>query len=57
MIEDSPAGTGAGRAASAQVLAVTTTHSRAELVGADVGVAGLSCVSVEFTDPGVTVSI
>lgn len=57
VIEDSPAGIGAGRAAGAQVLAVTTTHSRAELVGADVVVPGLSCVSVEFTDPGVTVSI
>jgi sugar-phosphatase len=55
VVEDSPAGIGAGRAAGAQVLAVATTHAPAELVGADVVVTDLSCISVEVTDRGVAV--
>lgn len=53
VVEDAPAGVGAGRAAGAQVLAVTTTHSATELSDAHVVVADLSCVSVEATGDGV----
>ncbi|WP_374025460.1 HAD-IA family hydrolase [Mycobacterium sp. HNNTM2301] len=53
VVEDAPAGVGAGRAAGAQVLAVTTTHRAAELADADVVVTDLSCVSVKVTDGGV----
>jgi sugar-phosphatase len=55
VIEDSPAGISAGRAAGARILAVTTTHDRAELVDADAVVTDLSCLSVETTDRGVAV--
>ncbi|WP_231974776.1 HAD-IA family hydrolase [Mycobacterium sp. E1747] len=57
VVEDAPAGVGAGRAAGAQVLAVTTTHRAAELVDADVVVSDLSCVSVEVTDGGLELLI
>jgi sugar-phosphatase len=57
VVEDAPAGVGAGRAAGAQVLAVTTTHRAAELADADVVVTDLSCVSVEVTDSGVALLI
>jgi sugar-phosphatase len=57
VVEDAPAGVGAGRAAGAQVLAVTTTHRAAELADADVIVTNLSCVSVEVTDSGVALLI
>jgi mannitol-1-/sugar-/sorbitol-6-phosphatase len=50
VVEDSPAGINAGRAAGAQILAVATTHDPAELVGADAVVTDLSCLSVEVTD-------
>ncbi|SPM36028.1 Beta-phosphoglucomutase or related phosphatase, HAD superfamily [Mycobacterium rhizamassiliense] len=50
VVEDAPAGVGAGRAAGAQVLAVTTTHRAAELADADVVVTDLSCVSVKVSD-------
>lgn len=50
VVEDAPAGISAGRAAGAQVLAVTTTHKAAELAGADIVVTDLSCVSVKLTD-------
>ncbi|WP_061556211.1 HAD-IA family hydrolase [Mycobacterium simiae] len=53
VVEDAPAGVGAGRAAGAQVLALTTTHDAAELADADLVVADLSCVRVEVTDEGV----
>ncbi|WP_232011057.1 HAD-IA family hydrolase [Mycobacterium shigaense] len=53
VVEDAPAGVGAGRAAGAQVLAVTTTHRAAELADADVVVTDLSCVRVKVTDAGV----
>jgi sugar-phosphatase len=55
VVEDSPAGISAGRAAEARVLAVTTSHDRAELAGADVIVPDLSCVRVELTRRGVAV--
>lgn len=57
VVEDAPAGVGAGRAAGAQVLAVTTTHHAAELADADVVVTDLSRVSVEVTDRGVALLI
>jgi sugar-phosphatase len=57
VIEDAPAGISAGRAAGAQVLAVTTTYHAAELADADVVVIDLSCVSVKLTDDGVTLLI
>lgn len=57
VVEDAPAGISAGRAAGAQVLAVTTTHDTAELADADVVVTDLSCVSVEVTDGGVALLI
>lgn len=53
VVEDAPAGVGAGRAAGAQVLAVTTTHRATELADADVVVGDLSFVDVEVTDTGV----
>ena len=55
VVEDSPAGISAGRAAEARVLAVTISHDRAELAGADVIVPDLSCVRVELTRRGVAV--
>jgi mannitol-1-/sugar-/sorbitol-6-phosphatase len=55
VVEDSPAGIGAGRAAGARILAVTTTHGPAELVGADTVVTDLSCLRVEASDRGVAV--
>lgn len=57
VVEDAPAGVGAGRAAGAQVLAVTTTHHATELTDADVVVADLSCVDVEVTEIGVALLI
>lgn len=53
VVEDAPAGIGAGRAAGAQVLAVSTTHRATDLADADVVVADLSCVDVEVTSTGV----
>lgn len=55
VVEDTPAGVSAGRAAGARVLAVMTTHEAVELATADVVVTDLSCVSVEVTDRGVAV--
>lgn len=57
VVEDAPAGVGAGRAAGAQVIAVTTTHHAAELAGADIVVPDLSRVSVKVTDSGVALLI
>lgn len=57
VIEDAPAGVSAGRAAGAQVLAVTTTHDAAELTDADVVVTDLSCVSAKVTDGDVALLI
>jgi mannitol-1-/sugar-/sorbitol-6-phosphatase len=55
VVEDSPAGISAGRAAGARTLAVTTTHDPAELIGADAVVTDLSCVSVEVTNHDVAI--
>jgi sugar-phosphatase len=55
VVEDSPAGVDAGRAAGAEILAVTTTHDPAELAGADTVVSDLSCLSVEVTERGIAV--
>lgn len=55
VVEDSPAGVGAGRAAGAQVLAVTTSHDPAELAEANVVVTDLSCVSIEIAHWGIAV--
>jgi mannitol-1-/sugar-/sorbitol-6-phosphatase len=55
VVEDSPAGISAGRTTEARVLAVTTSHDPAELVGADVIVPDLSCVRIELTGRGVAV--
>jgi sugar-phosphatase len=41
VVEDSPAGVAAGKAAGAFVVAVTSTHRRAALTGADVVIGGL----------------
>ncbi|OBI21776.1 phosphatase [Mycobacterium sp. E2462] len=57
VVEDSPAGVGAGRAAGAQVLAVTTTHHATELADADILVADLSSVGIDVTDTGVALLI
>lgn len=57
VVEDAPAGVGAGRAAGAQVLAVTTTHHATELAEADVVVGDLSYVDIEVTDTGVALLI
>jgi mannitol-1-/sugar-/sorbitol-6-phosphatase len=57
VIEDSPAGVSAGRAAGAQVLAVTTTHAFADVAAADIVVDDLSCLRIEVTDHVVTVQI
>jgi sugar-phosphatase len=50
VVEDSPAGVEAGRAAGAQVLAITTTHSADQLARANVVVADLSLVRTTCTD-------
>ncbi|MFB4315736.1 HAD-IA family hydrolase [Actinomadura sp. 21ATH] len=42
VVEDAPAGVAAGRAAGATVVAVTTSHDRAELTAADLIVADLT---------------
>lgn len=56
VVEDSPAGIAAGRAAGAQVLAITTTHDGRQVSDADVIVTDLSCVRVTSTDDGVELS-
>jgi sugar-phosphatase len=51
VFEDAPAGLTAGRAAGMRTVALTTTHSRAELT-ADLVVPDLSAVSVQVTAEG-----
>jgi mannitol-1-/sugar-/sorbitol-6-phosphatase len=53
VVEDAPAGIAAGRAAGAQVLAVTTTHDARHVSGADAIVTDLSCVRMRSIDDGV----
>jgi mannitol-1-/sugar-/sorbitol-6-phosphatase len=52
VIEDSPAGVASGKAAGCKVLAVLSSHSRAELVGADWFVASLEQVSAKLEADG-----
>lgn len=54
VFEDAPAGLAAGRAAGMRTVALTTTHSAAEL-DADVVVADLSAVSVQVGDGVLTI--
>ncbi|MGI5448801.1 HAD-IA family hydrolase [Streptomyces sp. CA-243310] len=54
VFEDAPAGLAAGRAAGMRTVALTTTHTAAEL-DADVVVRDLSAVSAQVTDAGVTI--
>lgn len=54
VFEDAPAGLAAGRAAGMRTVALTTTHTAAELV-ADVVVRDLSAVSAQVTDAGTTI--
>lgn len=46
VVEDAPAGIGAGRAAGARVLAVATSHERATLVEADAVVHDLRDITI-----------
>jgi sugar-phosphatase len=48
VIEDSPAGIAAGRAAGARTVAVATSHNAAELSGADAVVLNLTHCTVEL---------
>jgi mannitol-1-/sugar-/sorbitol-6-phosphatase len=56
VIEDSPVGITAAKAAGAQVLAVLTTHQPEELEAADHLVGSLANVAVSVTDAGLVVS-
>ena len=55
VIEDAPAGVSAGKAAGATVVAVDSTHRRAELVEADHLVADLTAIDVRSTVGGLVV--
>ena len=55
VIEDAPAGIAAGRAAGATVLAVCTSHQRAEVDDADVVLDSLTDVSVSVGNDGIQV--
>lgn len=50
VVEDAPAGVSAAQAAGMRVVALTTTHSQAELRGADVTAAQLSDIQVSPSD-------
>lgn len=50
VVEDAPAGIGAGRAAGARTLAVATSHDLAALGEADVVLADLTALSVDSVD-------
>jgi sugar-phosphatase len=52
VIEDSPAGVASGRAAGCKVLAVLSSHSRVELIGADWFVASLEQVTATLAADG-----
>ncbi|MFG2146392.1 HAD-IA family hydrolase [Streptomyces sp. NPDC048696] len=56
VVEDAPAGLAAGRAAGMKTIAVTTTHSAAEL-DADAIVADLTAVSARATGTGLTLTV
>lgn len=55
VFEDAPAGLAAGRAAGMRTVALTTTHTAADL-DADVVVRDLSAVSVQVSEGGLVVS-
>jgi len=57
VVEDSPPGIEAGRAAGAMVLAVSTTHPPEALAGADVVVGDLRCVRVSVGVSGLEVVV
>jgi len=56
VIEDSPAGIAAGRAAGAQTVAVATSHDADELTGADTVVPNLTYFAVELRTDHVVLS-
>jgi sugar-phosphatase len=55
VVEDSPPGVAAGRAAGMRVIAVLTTHSSAELADADARITSLAELRVEPDPMGLTV--
>jgi mannitol-1-/sugar-/sorbitol-6-phosphatase len=52
VLEDSPAGTAAGRAAGATVVGIATTHVASDLAAADVVVGDPGCLDVEVAADG-----
>ncbi|MHA6798303.1 HAD-IA family hydrolase [Bounagaea algeriensis] len=56
VVEDAPAGVQAGRTAGAYTLAVTTTHSSAELSSADAVVSDLGACAVEWATDALVLS-
>jgi len=57
VVEDAPAGIGAGRAAGAWTLAVATSHQEADLGSADAVIADLTSLAVESAGSGLVVTI
>ena len=57
VVEDAPAGIGAGRAAGAWTLAVATSHPASELESADAIVADLTALTVELVGAGLVVTM
>ena len=57
VFEDSPAGIEAGRAAGCKTVALTTTHTPEQLVGADAIIATLADVCVHFGTSGIDVEL
>jgi sugar-phosphatase len=57
VVEDAPAGIGAGRAAGARVLAVATSHEPGQLTGADVVVEDLRSCAILPEEGGLRVTL
>lgn len=57
VVEDAPAGIGAGRAAGAWTLAVATSHPASDLGSADAVVADLTALTVELVGAGLVVTV
>jgi sugar-phosphatase len=57
VVEDAPAGIGAGRAAGARVLAVATSHEPGQLTGADVVVEDLRSCAIVPEEGGLRVTL
>lgn len=57
VVEDAPAGIGAGRAAGAWTLAVATSHPASELASAHAIVADLTALTVELVGSGLVVTL